>query len=152
VYGEAAILGVQDHPVYYTDIWQRIPVMLGVNIPTFKALDVLTLEVEHYGSRWLPTYRVQTGSGGGGSSGSNAVPTPLMDANAGYYYPSDWDKDNWKWSLYGEKTLIPGVSFSVQVASDHSRTWDWVTYGKTPWEMYTSPSQWYWATKLAIKI
>lgn len=152
VYGEAAILGVQDQPVYYTDIWQRIPVMLGVNIPTFKALDVLTLEVEHYGSRWLPTYRVQTGSGGGGSSGSNAVPTPLMDAVAGSYYPSDWEKDNWKWSLYGEKTLTPGVSFSVQVASDHSRTWDWVTYGKTPWEMYTSPKEWYWSTKLAIKI
>ncbi|HEX2612861.1 MAG TPA: hypothetical protein VHO02_04645 [Fibrobacteria bacterium] len=152
IYGEAAILGVQDRPVYYEDIWQRIPMMMGFNIPTFKVLDVLTVEAEYYGNRWLPTYRVQTGSGGGGASGSNAVPTPLMDANAGNYYPTDWDKDNWKWSIYAEKTLVRGVSFSVQAASDHSRTWDWVTYGKTPWEMYTTPSEWYWSSKLSVRI
>ncbi len=144
LYGEAAVLGVKSYPVYYTDIWRRIPIMLGFNAPTFKLLDVLSIEVEYYGSRWLPTYISPA------VPAYNAIPVPFF--NASPYYPSDWDKDNWKWSVYAERSLTSGITLSGQVASDHARTWDWVTFGKTPWEMYTSPSQWYWALKLGVKI
>ncbi len=147
LYGEAAVLGVQDHPVFYTDVWKRIPVTLGINLPTFKLLDVLALEVEYYGSQWEPTYPYSS------APAYNASPAPYIDGAAGSaYYPTDWDKDNWKWSVYAERNLIHGVSLSGQVASDHARTWDWVTFGKTPFEVYTSPSQWYWGLKLTVKI
>lgn len=144
IYGEAAILGTQNYPVYYKDIWQRIPMMVGFNIPTFKALDVLSVEAEYYGSRWLPTYDFPP-------QNYNMVPAPFVQAVTDYY-PADWDKDNWKWSIYAERTLIRGVTLSAQAASDHARSWDWLYSGKTPWEMYTTPSQWYWAMKLGIKI
>lgn len=146
IYGEAAILGTQSYPVYYKDVWQRIPVMLGFNIPTFKVLDVLSVEGEYYGSRWMPTYQSTAGLN------YNSEPAPIMDDIAGPYYPTDWNKDNWKWSVYAERSIIQGVTISAQAASDHSRTWDFVTAGRTPWEMYTTPSQWYWALKLGVKI
>jgi hypothetical protein len=51
LYGEAALLGVKDYPVFYDNWKQRMPVMVGFNLPVFKQLDVLALEVEYYGSR-----------------------------------------------------------------------------------------------------
>jgi len=148
IYGEAAILGVENYPVYYDDIWRRIPVMMGFNIPTFKVLDVLSVEAEYYGSRWEPTYLTPS------APHFNSSPVPFIETINGVtsYYASDWDKDNWKWSVYAEKSLTSGMTLSVQAASDHSRTWDWVLFGKTPWEIYTTPSQWYWAMKLGVKI
>jgi len=143
LYGEAALLGVKNFPVYYDDMMRRMPMMIGFNFPTFKVLDVLSLEMEYYGSRWLPTYpSPQTLS---------ASPTPIMSVVTSYY-PTDWDKDNWKWSVYAERALIHGLTLSGQFASDHSRSWDWNNFGKTPWENYTRPSQWYWSMKLGISI
>ena len=144
VYGEAAILGTKNYPVYYKDIWQRIPMMLGFNVPTFKVLDVLSVEAEYYGSRLLPAYKSP------GSPAYTSVPVPFLSGLP--YYPSDWDKDNLKWSIYAERTLVRGVTLSAQAASDHSRSWDWFSFGKTNWEMYTTPSHWYWAMKLGVKI
>lgn len=50
LYGEAALIGVKDYAGIYADWKQRMPVMLGFNIPTYGLLDNLSLEVEYYGS------------------------------------------------------------------------------------------------------
>jgi hypothetical protein len=139
-YGEAALLGAQNYPVFYNQIGRRIPFMLGFDFPAFKVLDVLSLEVEYYRSQMIPSFR---------PSQPNATPTPVVTDS---YYPADWDKDDWKWSLSAERTLVRGVSLSAQLASDHSRSWDWNYYGRTPWEIYTTPSQFYWGLKLAVSI
>ncbi len=142
LYGEAAILGTQNNPVFYKDISRRIPMMLGFNVPTFKLLDVLSMEVEYYRSQWLPTYP--------SSVELNASPAPYMATSS--YYPTQWDKDNFKWSIYAERSILNGITLSGQIASDHSRSWDWNSYGKTSWEIYTTPSQYYWGVKLSAGI
>ena len=140
VYGEAIILGAQNYPVFYDKIGKRIPVMVGFNVPTLRLLDVLSLEFEYYGSQLPPTFRPNQ---------PNATPVPVTPDS---YYPTDWDKDNLKWSVYAERTLVRGVTLTAQAASDHGRSWDWNYYGRTPWEIYTSPSKWYWGLKLSVAI
>lgn len=140
VYGEAIILGAQNYPVFYDKIGKRIPVMAGFNVPTFRLLDVLSVEFEYYASQLPPTFK---------PSQPNATPVPVTPDS---YYPADWDKDNLKWSVYAERTLVRGVTLTAQAASDHGRSWDWNYYGRTPWEIYTSPSKWYWGLKLGVAI
>ncbi len=140
LYGEAALLGAKNYPVFYTEMGRRIPMMIGFNFPAFKILDVFSLEVEYYGSRMAPTFRPNQ---------PNATPTPVVPDS---YYPADWDKDNLKWSVSAECTLVRGVTLAAQMASDHGRSWDWNYYGRTPWEIYTTPSQYYWGLRLAVSI
>ncbi len=52
LYGEAAVLGVKNYGSVYHDIYQRIPVMMGFNVPTFGLLDYFSVEVEWYGARY----------------------------------------------------------------------------------------------------
>jgi hypothetical protein len=51
-YAECALIGVRNHGSVYSDRSQRIPVVFGFNLPTFRILDVLSLEVEWYGARY----------------------------------------------------------------------------------------------------
>lgn len=141
IYGEAALLGVKNYPIFYNSMMRRIPVMLGFNIPTFKLLDVFSVEVEYYRNRLLPTYPFPINL--------NGTPAPETLSS---YYPEEWDKDNFKWSFSAERTFLHGITLSGQVASDHSRSWNWDAFGKVPWEMYTTPTQWYWGVKLGMKI
>ena len=78
IYAEAAILGLNSFTAYtkakdslgqiipgqyvvdsnmnfYSDIKQRIPIMAGFNIPTFKLLDYLSVEVEWFGWPYSPS-------------------------------------------------------------------------------------------------
>lgn len=48
LYGEAAVLGWEDSPLYDASILERIPFMFGIVIPTFRVLDRLAVETEHY--------------------------------------------------------------------------------------------------------
>jgi hypothetical protein len=52
IFGEAAILGVENYPYYYDDIKKRIPVMFGINLPCFKLLDICSVQWEWYGSQF----------------------------------------------------------------------------------------------------
>ncbi len=56
VYGEAAIIGTKDYGTIYAKIGDRIPYMLGVNLPAFGLLDFFSLEVEHYGAKYRADY------------------------------------------------------------------------------------------------
>jgi len=197
LYGEASVLGVKDYGNLYNDIWQRIPVMMGFNIPTFGWLDYLSLEVEWYGS----PYRNSLGKIGNFNSLSqpgvspfpveplsdslspntpspvpmsyddyykNATDQTWIDAHQGHVLDSlgrlvlrsgdtlqvkgtAWDvenlmTDNWKWSLYLEKTVHSHISFMAQVANDHFRPRPVATpineYGGMA-EAFSSPRDWY---------
>ncbi len=136
LYGEAAIIGLKNYPVYYDDIWQRIPVMLGFNFPVFGALDYLSAEVEYYGSR-------NSSDNVGANFGGSWVP----DNNAYVQYYNK--RDDWKWSVNAARTFLGHMQFSAQVADDHLRL------GGThdlPWvggEVLRTPQDWYWTCKLA---
>jgi hypothetical protein len=111
IYGELAVLGVKDYPGYYDDIWTRIPRMIGINVPAFKLLDVLSVEGEYYGCTYPTNYS---------NVESLGVPTPFS-------LPFNWDKsqyreDDWKYAVYAKRTFWKHASFTVLVARDHFRT------------------------------
>jgi hypothetical protein len=106
LYSEVAILGLQNQGTYYKDLLRRIPFMLGFNVPTFKLLDVLSLEAEWYNWNYRNSY----------STYLFAQMLPLPDQPAPV---PDWIDNHLKWSIYAKRTI--GKNFSVigQIAYDH---------------------------------
>jgi hypothetical protein len=129
LYAEAAILGLESYPANdsinsnnsnhnnifgYDSLLNKIPVMIGFNIPAFKLLDVFSLEVEWYGSNYPNNYATELGKG-------NLQSLPLPD----FYGRSDWEyvtADNWKWSVYMKKMFMNDhFGVILQLARDHMR-------------------------------
>ncbi len=157
LYGEVALIGLDRSKAYrkvYGDYSKRMPVMVGFNVPTFKVLDELSVEMEWYGSEAednLDNYTIQ---------GSSHPASP---------YPTNWDqntssstfnqlthkdtRDNWKWSLHASLKLDTHVQFSFQVANDHYRPGVYHGYGDSnpPYQgsVMVTPKDWYLTTKLA---
>ena len=144
IYGEAAFLGVKNYPqAYNSPVWymsplERIPVMLGFNFPTFKILDVLSLEGEWWGNRYPNS---QEGIVFDGLPIPFAAGTKTIDSTI-------YKKDNWKWSIYGCRTFAKHYQIKFQVASDHMRTFamDW---NRRDWEeALRGPDNWYYEIKV----
>lgn len=150
LYGEAAVIGVKDYKGIYDNVLERIPVMLGFYLPTFKLLDVLALEVEYYGSRLVPDYRkLSQVSAVPQSPWINRSPAAPGAPVTGLNEPYDVDADNLKWSLYFSKVLAGHVRMSGQVANDHFRTGGTPGAGRSFEEGLTTPRDWYWFLKLS---
>lgn len=134
IYGEAAIIGTKNYKKIYDDIKRRIPVMVGFNIPTFKYLDYLALEVEYYASK---------------NSSDN------LSAQSGSWMPSTADpmvktgRDDWKWALSTAKVFLGNMKFSAQVANDHLRLGGTHNIASGV-EVTTTPSDWHWTCGLAF--
>jgi hypothetical protein len=181
LYGEAAILGVQNYGSVYKKIAERIPWTMGFNLPTWGLLDFCSLEVEWYGAR----YRNDLGklgnfnTIGGGIAPYTvpdlaSIPSPIpvsylnyknIDSSgdtSGVWTNGSGEKvvlpgtaldmlnmvqDNWKWSLYLEKTVLNHVRFIGQIANDHFRPR--ATAGPIEEvggnaEAFSSLKDWYW--------
>lgn len=130
LYTEVAFLGLRNYPVSldtssmgtrYDDLLKRMPVMFGFNFPTFKLLDVLSVQGQWFGSMYPndATNYVLYG-----------LPTPVSTKwhdGSKCIYP-DSTNDDWKWSVYAKKTLFDHFFVVGQIASDHLR-WDKFDYG-----------------------
>jgi hypothetical protein len=154
VYGEVAVIGLKNYPanplfkgcnnvqqaqdqdnVYqinpwgYASISERMPWMVGVNIPLWKILDVCAFELERYPApypndvfqclyndalpipSWSPYYRKDTISTDPNTG--DPVLNPLgMDEYSGH---------RWYWSLYMQRKIGNSISVYAQVARDHAR-------------------------------
>jgi hypothetical protein len=132
LYGEAAILGVKNYPGWYNKLNERIPAMAGFNVPAFHLLDVLSIEVEHYGSPYWNSQEFIWKSGS---------PVPYTGNNAGMWYNS-WDDslartdDDVKWSIYASKKLSTWLRLSGQIACDHTPR-NWYTAAPPSYVKYT---------------
>jgi hypothetical protein len=149
LYAEVAVLGVQNYPVYYKKITERMPVMVGFNLPTFRLLDLFSVQFEYFNSPNLNnTYTV--------GQKNWALPY-LPEDNA--FSEKEWNdltkKDNLSWSILARKRVLGGLSLNAQVARDHMRTigTDWY-YGSRfePNEILHKSSSWYWMFQLAWDI
>src|SRR5690606_20281866 len=105
VFGEVALLGVENRPFYYEKRTERMPVMFGLNLPTrafgYTLLDAFSFQMEYYNSPFPNTTRT-----------SNNVARLAMPIFSGYNEsgiltddPNMYDMDhpnvtddNWKWS------------------------------------------------------
>jgi hypothetical protein len=119
LYGEVCVSGWQNYRNYDTSVTNdttkqmlqyyanradRTVWMIGFNIPVFKVLDVLSLEVEHFPNRYPNSYRNVI---------ENTQPLPLVVA-----LPKAAE---WKCSLYAKKTVLKKFSIVGQIARDHMR-------------------------------
>jgi len=50
LFTEVAVLGLENYPIYFTKISDRVPVMFGINLPTFGLLNILSFQMEYYSS------------------------------------------------------------------------------------------------------
>ena len=121
LYGEAAILGLKNYPrnlnggISYDSILERIPVMIGLNVPAFKFLDMLSVEAEYFKCPYPNDIGVITDRG---------IPIPGQPGETGvtnFRDSSVYAKDNWKWSIYATKTFAKNYTATAQIASDHLR-------------------------------
>lgn len=143
VYFETAIIGLDNGPMYkklYGEYSNRMPIMVGINLPAFKLLDRLSLEVQQYKAKFQDDYSQY-------NHYSNPSPIPFGRRDTAY------TADDLKWSLYGSKVIKNHVKISVQAASDHFRPGIFKGYGdnRTPSQtaILTRPSEWYWNAKVA---
>ncbi|MDB5105984.1 MAG: hypothetical protein JWP91_3673 [Fibrobacteres bacterium] len=121
VFAELAVLGVKNYPFLYEKVGERMPIMFGVNLPTFKLLDVLSFQMEHYKSKFpnssydlyyfnLPIVNGVT---------KNGIRT--QNPNTYDMENSAVRRDDWKWSVYAKREIAKGISIYAQVANDHLR-------------------------------
>ncbi len=120
LFAEAAVLGLQNQPYYYENINQRIPVMLGVDIPTFGILTSASFQVEHFGNPYPENSSQQY---------INSLPQPAFPAGNPALYEKNraaglYAEDDWKWSLYIQRNLYTGLDLFLQAANDHFRVQD----------------------------
>ncbi|MDB5051067.1 MAG: hypothetical protein JWO30_4138 [Fibrobacteres bacterium] len=154
LYTEAAVLGWKNYPYYYEKRSHRIPVMVGFNVPTFKLLDMLSVEVEYRNTDFLNSSRV--------SYGESALPVPYIIPNGNENYADvlkryEVQRDSltkdikFHWSVYAKRSLVPGMTLFAQVASDHTRGIEFHGFPISE-PTTTSWKQWYFLCRLELGI
>lgn len=153
VYAEAAMLGVENHPVFYENALDRVPVMFGINLPSFGLVDLIALQFEVFPSPHANSYK--------SSIESNAA-TPELVTSAdrlasGRDYEDAFAKDDLAWSLLVRKQLTRGLTFSAQAARDHARMVSHAFYagpGLAPNSIFyaTDRNNWYWMAQFSFGI
>jgi len=105
LYAETAILGIKNYGVEYDSLYKRWPVMWGFNVPVFKTLDFLSLDMEYFGRR-----------------GNLTIPqgTPQPNNTQDEYSL----QQRFRWSLFAQKTVVKGFCIKGLVGKDHFRTVD----------------------------
>jgi len=117
LFGEVALLGVENQPVYYQDRLDRVPMLAGLHLPTFGLLDLLSLEVEYCRNPYA-------------NSNENAAKDYLLfpdglDETAKRFEKPSQHEDDWNWSVQATRTIVQGLLLRVQVANDHMRMLNW---------------------------
>lgn len=134
---EAALLGVKDYPVFYEKKSERIPIMFGVNLPTFKLLDVFSVQGEIYRSPY--------------SDGTKFVREGLPIWQTGTIDTSKTKADDFKWSIYGKKVVNKTFTIYAQAASDHFRLTD-AAFSTSNIPLTYSRNDWYYMFRLEFNL
>jgi hypothetical protein len=126
----------------YGPISQRMPMMIGINLPAFKLLDRLAVEVEHYGAPFKDDITKLTSH-----TSSNVQSVTPQDPDSAV------SADDIRWSVYASRVVRKHMKLSLQIASDHFRPGLFVGYGdnappSTEAVLYR-PKDWYLMTKVA---
>jgi hypothetical protein len=142
LYGEAALLGLKKDTLYYRNMRERMPMMAGVDIPTFGILDVLSFEGEYFPNRYYEKkYQLQE---------NKFTPLPSFfhdEEYSGANLPQIRSHD-WRWSANIERSLNQWLKLKLRVASDHTRLLNWSGdyEGGTPFARKSS--DWYWLARI----
>lgn len=149
LYGEAALLGLTDPKYFPSDssfkptLLHRLPILLGINVPGFKIMDLISFEVEWFDSPypddWWGFY----------DGGPSPVPSYVSDPVWQDIYKN---KDNFKWTVYLKKSFSK-FDFIGIVANDHTiyNTFDAEAQSNTE-QSLRKPNNWHWYIKLQYNL
>jgi hypothetical protein len=157
LYFEAALLGLKDYPLIYEKKSERMPVLVGMNIPTYGLLNLLSLEVEYYNAPYqndpyklVGSYDVfQFSDGNSINYAMSPIPPSGKAGQPGENIKAQKDfdakKDNLKWSIYATKNVADRITFKFQLASDH---WRAPNNNYVQYEAASNPGQFYGAIRV----
>ena len=158
LYSEIALLGVKNQPYYYNKKSERMPIMGGLDIPTFGLLDKLAFEMEYHKSRFPNDIGSVIGS-------QTAIPVSngdpyVYDVNDPRYataaskdsLATALKKDDVKWTLYARRHINSAISVYAQAANDYMRNFNspYATPAAIP--VTSRPSDWYYIIRLEFGI
>lgn len=163
IYGEVAVIGIKNYPVSnqfidgtdsinlwgYNRIQERMPAMVGINIPVWKVLDICSFELEYYPAPYPNDYYQAFMNQG--------LPIPTWrseyHSDTTGYNKASYRNSPWYWSLYMKKQVIPHCSLFGQIARDHMR-WD-VNLGNEnnydTEQIMAKKGQWAWRTGILFE-
>jgi hypothetical protein len=140
IFMEMAVLGWANQGFFYEKRSERMPIMAGVNLPTFTLLDLLSVQAEYYAARFDNTQSYTTSS------------LPVWDVESfSTYDPDDFKRDDWKWSLYAKKSFGRLFRVRAQIANDHLRLREFVLQ-QSDETITRNPSHWYYLMRLEFGI
>ncbi len=151
LYAETAVLGLKNYPIYYERRTDRMPWMIGFNLPTFKFLDLVSLEYEVFNSPWINSFLPL-------GTSNDAIPqfsSGNDDWNSDKAYNDISTKDNTSWSLLIQKKIAHSITISGQMARDHARMvslYNWFGPGVDPNEVLSTSKDWYWMLQFSFGI
>jgi hypothetical protein len=125
----------------YNKWWEKMPIAVGFNLPTWKKLDLLNIEAEYFGAKYFNDVSDLTFN--------SSKPVPHDWTNKTKDSPQ-YSKSKIKWSVYAKKTFCDGhLGVVGQVANDHltlsSASYDFQDAAEV---LVTSKDLW-WALKLS---
>ena len=147
LYGEVAVIGLKNYSYYFDTLSQRMPIMFGFYLPTFKLLDILNVEFEHYAFPLSTSYYNQVYPQQAG--GNYCFPVPY-GGNYGFR-TEPINSIEWKWSFYAKKYLMPNVAVTLQFSHDHFRP-NYVDGYPAYSEALVKKNQWMWLAKLSASL
>jgi hypothetical protein len=136
IFAEAAILGWENQGFFYEKRSERVPIMGGINLPALGLLDLVSIQSEYYPARFDDIQSL------------TAYSLPIWDVkNFSTYNPSEYKRDDWKWSLYARKAIGKLFKVHAQIANDHLRLREFLQEqsGET---LTRTPSHWYYLLRL----
>jgi hypothetical protein len=119
--------------------------MAGFNVPTFKLLDVLSVEVEYFKCPFPNDVGALTNYG---------LPIPGSVNATGatnYWGNTEYRNDHLKWSIHASKTIASNYILMAQVASDHLRPLAVNDQNVDFEEIFHNGNQWYYMLKCTAK-
>ena len=146
LYGEVAILGLKDSAEYSyipkNTLLHRMPMLVGINVPCFKLLDVLAVELEYfkspYANDWFGNY---------GSESATSKDLTGSDEQIDNYI----NRDNFKWSFYAKKA-IGKFEVRAMVADDHTIYKLYQTDYLTSEQTMQKPGDWQWSLEFRYNL
>jgi hypothetical protein len=152
LYAEACIIGAKNYPdsgilmggsytlvaPSYNNLIEKTPIAIGFNFPTFKLLDVLNMEIEYFGSKYLNDAAQFI------NLGSQPQPSLIIFQNT----TTGLVESKYKWSVYAKKSFFDGhFAVAGQVGRDHMRL-PCASYNDEMWnELLVEDKDWWWVLK-----
>lgn len=134
LYGEVAQLGLKNYPIFYTEMSQRRPVMVGVSIPTYGLLDNLSVEAEYLKNPNIESI----------ASTYDKLDLP-PEENFRYFHA--YDEDDVKWSVHASRRINDFLTLFAQVANDHMRLKNGFTQPQYI-PVTNEKDHWYWLARI----